>query len=117
MLYAELITLVGRSIDTFGVIVIFIGLILSTLHFLTVWFKTQELDTSFFQLRQNLARTIILGLEFLIAGDIIRSIAVPPTFTSVGTLGIIVLIRSFLAMQMEKDFSWHFPFSKKHKED
>jgi uncharacterized membrane protein len=53
-------------------------------------------------------RAILLGLEFLIAGDIIRSVVVDPTLLNILTLGLIVLIRTFLSMtlQLEVEGSW-----------
>jgi uncharacterized membrane protein len=51
--------------------------------------------------RRNLGRAIVLGLEFLIAGDIIRTVAVAHTLESVAVLGIIVLIRTFLSITLE----------------
>ncbi len=51
---------------------------------------------------------ILLGLEFLVAGDIIRTVAVEPTFASVAVLGAIVLIRTFLSftLQIEMSGKW-----------
>jgi uncharacterized membrane protein len=54
--------------------------------------------------RRRLGRSILLGLEFLIAADIISTIAVDPTFESVGVLALIVLIRTFLGR-----FPWQKP--------
>jgi uncharacterized membrane protein len=48
-------------------------------------------------------RAILLGLEFLVAGDIIRTVAVSPTFRSAGVLAVIVLIRTFLSMALERE--------------
>ncbi len=51
--------------------------------------------------RQELGRSLLLTLEFLIAADIIYTIAVNPTFTSLGMLGLLVLIRTFLSFSLE----------------
>jgi len=58
--------------------------------------------------RQDLGRAILLGLEFLIAGDIIRTVVVAPTLENVLILGLIVLIRTFLsiALQLEVEGRW-----------
>ncbi|AXJ10167.1 DUF1622 domain-containing protein [Arthrobacter sp. PM3] len=60
--------------------------------------------------RQLLGRSILLGLELLVAADIIRSVAITPTFESVGVLGIIVLIRTFLSFSLELEITGRWPW-------
>ncbi|HOG47127.1 MAG TPA: DUF1622 domain-containing protein [Anaerolineae bacterium] len=61
-------------------------------------------------LRRGLGRAILLGLELLVAADIIRSIAVTPTLQSVGVLGLIVLIRTFLSWSLEVEVTGRWPW-------
>ena len=63
--------------------------------------------------RQTLARAILLGLEFLVAADIINTVAVDPSFRSVGVLGMIVLVRTFLSFTLELDISGRWPWQAK----
>jgi uncharacterized membrane protein len=60
--------------------------------------------------RQLLGRSILLGLELLVAADIIRSVAITPTFESVGVLAVIVLIRTFLSFSLELEISGRWPW-------
>ena len=60
--------------------------------------------------RQLLGRSILLGLELLVAADIIRSVAVAPTFEGVGVLAIIVLIRTFLSFSLELEITGRWPW-------
>jgi uncharacterized membrane protein len=60
--------------------------------------------------RRQLSRGILLGLEFLVAADIIGTVAVEPTFRSVGVLGLIVLIRTFLSFTLEVEIAGHWPW-------
>ncbi|MCB5273929.1 hypothetical protein BJG92_01455 [Arthrobacter sp. SO5] len=60
--------------------------------------------------RQLLGRSILLGLELLVAADIIRTVAVTPTFESVGVLAIIVLIRTFLSFSLELEITGRWPW-------
>ena len=70
-------------------------------------------DLSFYRLyRQLLGRSILLGLELLVAADIIRTVAVTPTFESVGVLAIIVLIRTFLSFSLELEITGRWPWQK-----
>jgi uncharacterized membrane protein len=64
------------------------------------------------QLRQNLGRVILLGLEVLIIGDIVRTIIVDPTIESVGVLGMIVLIRIVLSFSLEIEIDGTWPWSR-----
>jgi len=104
--YRELMDGVGTAIDAVGVLIIVIGALLSTCRFL---FRRQEGPANSYKLyRQGLGRAILLGLEFLVAGDIIRTVVVAPTLENVVILGLIVLIRTFLSMalQLEVEGRW-----------
>ena len=59
-----------------------------------------------------LGRSILLGLELLVAADIIRTVAVAPTYESVGVLAIIVLIRTFLSFSLELEITGRWPWQK-----
>ena len=67
--------------------------------------------------RKRLGRSILLGLELLVAADIIRTVAVAPTFESVGVLGLIVLIRTFLSFSLELEITGRWPWQKAPEKD
>jgi uncharacterized membrane protein len=75
--------------------------------------KAEVNDAVFQELRQTLGRGILLGLEFLIAADIIYTVGVELTFHSVGVLAIVVLIRTFLSMTLEVEMSGKWPWQNK----
>jgi len=60
--------------------------------------------------RRGLGRSILLGLELLVAGDIIRTVAIDPTFTSVGVLAVIVAVRTFLSWSLEVELQGRWPW-------
>ncbi|MGH4010249.1 MAG: DUF1622 domain-containing protein [Pseudonocardiaceae bacterium] len=62
--------------------------------------------------RQGIGRAILLGLEFLVVGDIIHTVAVSPTFESVGVLATIVAIRTFLSMSLEVELAGRWPCNR-----
>ena len=66
----------------------------------------------FHQFRQRLGRGILLGLEFLVAADIIHTVAVELTLKTVGVLAIIVLIRTFLSFTLEVELTGRWPWQK-----
>ena len=112
--YSVIIDVIGKIIDFLGVFAIVSGIVFALLRFLADSLEKGKNGSGYELLRKNLGRTIIIGLELLIAGDIIRSIAVPPNFTTVGVLAIIVLIRAFLSVQIGNESEWHFPWNKKN---
>jgi uncharacterized membrane protein len=63
-------------------------------------------------LRRHLGRVILLGLEVLIIGDIVRTIVVDPTLESVAVLGVIVLIRIILSFSLEVEIDGVWPWSR-----
>lgn len=104
----------GFAIETVGVIVIITGLIVSIVKLA----KTYRLITpseSYKVFRQNVGRSIILGLEFLIAGDIIRTVAVGDSLEQVATLALIIIIRAFLSMTLHLDIEGHWPWQKERR--
>jgi uncharacterized membrane protein len=106
--YKELMGSVGTAIDGAGVVVIVIGAILATIHL--VLRRHAEAGRSYMLYRQDLGRSILLGLEFLIAGDIIRTVVVAPTLNNVFVLGMIVLIRTFLSMALQLEIEGRWPW-------
>jgi uncharacterized membrane protein len=72
--------------------------------------KKEEGDLILQGLRQRLGQGILLGLEFLIAADIIHTVAVDFTFQTVGVLGVIVVIRTFLSFMLEVELTGKWPW-------
>lgn len=74
--------------------------------------KKEKSDLVLQELRQRLGQGILLGLEFLIAADIIHTVAVDLTFQTVGVLGAIVLIRTFLSFMLEVELTGKWPWQQ-----
>src|SRR5512132_2549226 len=97
--FRDLMEPIGRSVDALGVLIIVIGAVLATSR--SIADRRIDSASSYRAYRQGLGRAILLGLEFLIAGDIIRTVVVAPTLENVLVLGLIVLIRTFLSMSLQ----------------
>jgi uncharacterized membrane protein len=99
---------VSKVVDAVGVAIVVLGLVVASAMFVSRALRSDQFDPVYRSYRQNLGRAILLGLEFLVAADIIRTVAVDPTFQSAGVLALIVLIRTFLsfALQLEIDGRW-----------
>jgi uncharacterized membrane protein len=108
--YRVLMEGIGMAVDAAGVLVIVVGALLCTHRFL---FRRKEGAADSYRLyRQDLGRAILLGLEFLVAGDIIRTVAVAPTLDNVLILGLIVLIRTFLSMALQLEVDGRWPWQR-----
>jgi uncharacterized membrane protein len=101
--------LAGYVIETVGVISIIVGFILSAAWFAGRLRRTSALE-AYRRLRQDLGRSIMLGLEFLVAGDIIRTIIIDQTLNSAATLAVIVAIRIVLSLTLEVEVEGRWPW-------
>jgi uncharacterized membrane protein len=103
----EAIEAVGKGVDAAGILIIVVGAAVASALFVGRA-RAGRSSEAYSTYRRNLGRAILLGLEFLVAGDIIRTVAIAPTFGSVGVLGAIVVIRTFLsvALQVETEARW-----------
>ena len=109
MRFTEIISYAGYAIETVGVFVVIFGSIYSSTIFLRSYRQLPE-GIAYQNLRRKLGRSIILGLEFLIAGDIIRTVIVDATLENVVVLGIIVLIRTFLSLTLHLEVEGRWPW-------
>ena len=111
MTFVDLVEVVGKGIDAVGVGVIVLGGLAATAVAGTRLIG-REKDT-YRRYRQQLGRSILLGLELLVAADIIRTVAVTPTLTSVAVLAGIVLIRTFLSFSLELEITGRWPWQSR----
>jgi len=106
----------GKLLDAIGVVVILGGVILATLAVAITAFRRRDLHHLYKSYRQNLGRSILIGLEFLVAGDIIRSVAGNLSLDSVLILAIIVVIRSLLGIEFEMEIEGRWPWQRAKKD-
>ncbi|HEX7089971.1 MAG TPA: DUF1622 domain-containing protein [Longimicrobiales bacterium] len=89
-----------------------IGAAVATFAFVRELAAKAALDDAYRRYRVGLGRSILLGLEFLVAADIIRTVAIEPSFRSVGVLAIIVLIRTFLSFALSAEIEGRLPWRR-----
>jgi len=99
----------ANVIEITGILVITIGAAIALVRYA---FKLQSEARSYKVLRQELGKAILLGLEFLVAGDIIGTVVIDPTIQQVLSLGLIVLIRTFLSLSLQVELEGKFPWQK-----
>lgn len=102
---------VGKGVDVAGILIIVLGAAGASVLFVVHGWRARSSD-AYPAYRRSLGRAILLGLEFLVAGDIIRTVAISPTFRSVGVLGAIVLIRTFLSMALQVETEARWPWQR-----
>jgi uncharacterized membrane protein len=116
--FKEVVEVVSNVIDAAGVLVIIVGITIATVSFIKRWLKRDSSEThqSYKLYRASIGRSILLGLEILIAGDIIRTVAIELTYQNLGTLALLVLIRSFLSINLEMEIEGRWPWKQKQEE-
>ncbi|HTS89529.1 MAG TPA: DUF1622 domain-containing protein [Gemmatimonadales bacterium] len=108
--FRDAMAVIGLALDGLGVLVVAAGPLLAILH--VAGARDQPFSERYRLLREDMGRAILLGLEFLIAGDIIRSVVVDPTILNVAVLGLIVLIRTFLSMTLQLEVEGRWPWQR-----
>jgi uncharacterized membrane protein len=111
MTYHDVIDVIGAALDVAGVIVIVVGAILATVF--AIRSLLRKSGPVYAPFRRFLGRSILLGLELLVAADIIKTVAISPTLESVAVLGGIVLIRTFLSFSLELEITGRWPWQQK----
>ena len=110
MTFKELLELVVKGFETLGVGILVVGAIAALATFAG---DVRQMDRTraYVRLRGNIGRTILLGLEVLIVADIVLTVAIDSTVESAVTLGLIVLVRTFLSFSLEIELDgvvpWH----------
>ena len=104
---------VARLIELLGIAIIALGAFGSLLQFAWRSIDPANRAKAVTQFRANFGRAILLGLEFLIAADIINTVAVRPTLISVAVLAGIVAIRTFLSFSLEVEIEGRWPWQRR----
>lgn len=106
------LTHVSAMIEIAGVMVIVIAALAATLTFLHGGVVTGDWQGALRRYRANLGRGILLGLELLVAADIIGTVAVTPSLENLAVLGLIVVIRTFLSFSLEVEIEGRWPWRR-----
>lgn len=107
--FTQLAETIGWIVDLSGVAIIVLGLLYAVGRFVIPGGHRGDRYRRF---REDIGRGILLGLEFLVAADIIRTVAVAPTLSNVLVLGLIVLIRTFLSMALQVELEGRWPWER-----
>jgi uncharacterized membrane protein len=108
--FRHMMEIIGTSVDGVGVLIVAGGMVVATARLAAR--RAHETGNYYSLYRQDVGRAILLGLEFLIAGDIIRTVVVAPSLQNVVVLGLIVLIRTFLSLSLQLEIEGKLPWRR-----
>jgi uncharacterized membrane protein len=100
----------GRAIDAAGIAILIGGALIAMGRYVADLRRGLAPGDAYHGLRRHLGQAILLGLELLVAADIIKTVAIAPTIESVAALGLIVLVRSFLSLTLQLEIEGRWPW-------
>ena len=103
---------VAQAFEGLGALILVVGVVWSLVLAVLAWRRSGSAARAFSALRQSFGGTLLLGLEILVAADLVRTVAVAPTLNNVLVLGLIVLIRTFLSFSLEIEIDGVVPWRR-----
>jgi uncharacterized membrane protein len=110
--FADVMEHVAQAFEIVGAAVLLVGLLVSAWLGVRVLRGTKDGRRAYLVLRQSFGGVILLGLEILVAADLVRTVAVQPTLESVLVLGLIVVIRTVLSFSLETEIEGCWPWQR-----
>jgi uncharacterized membrane protein len=101
--FRQIMDIIGTCVDGVGVLIVVGGAFVATVRLALR--RARDVGNYYVSYRQDVGRAILLGLEFLIAGDLIRTVVV-------AVLGLIVLIRTFLSLSLQLEIEGRLPWQR-----
>lgn len=103
---------ITRLLEVTGIAAIVLGIVIAGIKAMLRHTRQLTPEQQFREFRSNIGRAVLLGLEFLVAADIINTVAIEPTLQSLAVLAGIVAIRTFLSFALEVEISGHLPWRR-----
>lgn len=113
--YTKLIDVIAAAFGIVGVGIILVGFLASVVKAARLW-PREGTGAAYVSVRSTFGKSILLGLEVLVAGDIIRTVALEPTLGNLAVLGLLVVIRTFLAWSLEVEIDGRWPWTRAQAE-
>ncbi len=111
MVSKPIIDAMVQVFEVVGVLALAAGALVTAIRFVAALLhEPRSRGSAYSDLRRGLGRAILVGLELLVAADIVRTVAIEPTLQNVAELGLIVLIRTFLSWSLELEITGHWPW-------
>ena len=113
--YTQIIEVIAAGFGLAGVAIVVGGFVASLAKGARLW-PAEGASGAYVGIRSTFGRSILLGLEVLVAGDIIRTVALQPTLGNLAVLGLLVVIRTFLAWSLEVEIDGRWPWKRDQAE-
>jgi uncharacterized membrane protein len=110
--FAEAMDAIAQGVEILGILTLVLGLAVALVRAGLALAGGRGGEEGYRIVRTVFGRSILLGLEFLVAADIIRTVAVQPSLQNVAVLGLIVLIRTFLSFSLEVEIDGRWPWRR-----
>lgn len=118
MTFNDVVESSGILLESVGVAIILAGTVVVLFrHGVHVFRDVGSSGDRYMTTRRGIARALLLGLEVLVAGDVIRTVAIEPTLAAVASLGLVVLIRTFLSFSIEVETEGRWPWQRTATEE
>jgi uncharacterized membrane protein len=106
----EVIEMVAEGIELLAVVVIVTGIVYGIARYFL--HTRRKVEGAYKRFKDRIGNSLLLGLEFLVAADIIRTVALNPTLQSVALLGVLILIRTFLSWALFVEIEGAWPWDR-----
>ena len=114
----EWIEIASIIVEAVAVVIILFGLIYGSFRFLLLTLQRKLTSRERFnQYKHGLGKALLLSLEILVAADVIRTVALEPSFSNILGLGLLVVIRTFLSWSLVVEMDGHWPWQTKSVEE
>jgi uncharacterized membrane protein len=110
--FTEVMEMVARGFEVVGAAVMVIGMVWCGVLSVRAWRRTGDGAHAYQTLRRSIGAVLLLGIEVLVAADLIHTVAVEPTLANVGVLGLIVIIRTILSFSLEIEIEGMAPWRR-----
>jgi uncharacterized membrane protein len=98
------------AMEWLAIVVIVVGIVFGGVRFAIALLRRSNAAANYNAFKAFMGRTLLLGLEILVAADVVRTVALEPTLQNVGTLGVLVVIRTFLSWSVSVEIEGRWPW-------
>jgi uncharacterized membrane protein len=114
----EWVDLAALAIEVLAVVIIVVSILFATTtYFFEAIRDRSKMPVYYRTLKIRLSRALLLGLEILVAADVVRTVALEPTLRSVAVLGLLVLIRTFLSWALVVEVEGRWPWQPRQPDE
>ena len=112
MTFVEAMEHIAQGFEIIGAALLVLGLVFAAWVAIRTWLRTRDGRVAYMTLRRSIGGVLLLGIEVLVAADLVHTVAVEPTLTNVGILAMIVIIRTVLSFSLEIEIEGVAPWRR-----